>query len=110
MPWVNRSSAKTNTGYWMAAIIAAVSIGILIGYEQWGSTAAVVSVVEREMAMTQAHIKLLEKRLGEMELRLTTGMSGTSGASILEAVEDRVPVGKGIARGEGTISKTDAKR
>ena len=60
--------------------------------------------------MTQAHIKLLEKKLGEMELRLTTGMSGTSGASILEAVADRLSVGKEIACGEGTISKTDGKR
>jgi hypothetical protein len=64
MPWVNRSSAKTNTGYWIAAVIAAVSIGVLIGYEQWGSTAAVVSVVEKEMAMTQAPHQAFEEKSG----------------------------------------------
>jgi hypothetical protein len=40
MPSVNKSSAKTNAGYSIAAVIAAVSIGVLIGYEQWGSTDA----------------------------------------------------------------------
>ena len=109
MPWVNRSSAKTNTGYWIAAIIAAVSIGILIGYEQWGSTAAIVSVVEKEMAITQAHIKRLEKRVGEMELRLVNGINGTAGARNVEAAEDRLPAG-GIAVGQGTTLKTEAKR
>jgi hypothetical protein len=71
------------------------------------STAAIVLVVEKEIAMAQAHIKRLKKRFGEVELWLTTDMSGTSGPSTI--VEDRRPVAKGITRREGIISKTDAK-
>jgi hypothetical protein len=32
------------------------------------------------MAMTQAHIKRLKKRVGEMELRLVHGINGTAEA------------------------------
>ena len=59
------------------------------------------------MAMTQAHIKRLEK--SDMELRLVNGINGTAGALNIEAAEDRLPA-RAIAVGQGTTSKTEAKR
>jgi hypothetical protein len=68
MPWVKKVSRPHNP-HWIAALIAvsAVCVGILIGYTRWGATAAIVSLVEKELAETQAHIRVLEKRLTAME-------------------------------------------
>jgi hypothetical protein len=68
MPWVRRP-LQPRQPYWVAAVIAlaAVCVGILIGYTRWGATAAVVTVVEKELTDTQARIKTLEKRMNAME-------------------------------------------
>jgi hypothetical protein len=85
MPWISRTNRSTHrnshTGYWLLALTAAVLLGILIGYQQWGTTAAVVSLVEREMAITQAQLKTFEKRLGAMELKFaSSNLSNSTGA------------------------------
>jgi hypothetical protein len=68
MPWVKKESRPHNP-YSIAALIAvsAVCVGILIGYTRWGATAAIVSLVEKELAETEAHIQVLEKRLTAIE-------------------------------------------
>jgi hypothetical protein len=68
MPWVKKVPRPHNP-HWITALIAvsAVCVGILIGYTRWGATAAIVSLVEKELAETQAHIRVLEKRLTAME-------------------------------------------
>jgi hypothetical protein len=105
---VNRSSAKTNAGYSIAVVVAAVSIGVLIGYEQWGSTDALVSAVEKEMAMKQPTSSVW-KRAGEMELRLVNNINDTAGARNVDAAQNRLP-DRGIAVGQGTTANTEAKR
>ena len=54
---------------WIVAILAvgALSVGLLIGYPQWGSTDAVVGAVEKELAERDHQMKHLEKRLAAME-------------------------------------------
>jgi hypothetical protein len=69
MPWVRRSHQSFRL-YWIAAIVAGVVVGVLIGYERWGSTAAVVSIVEKELATSQEHITVLEKKVAAMEAKL----------------------------------------
>jgi len=68
MPWVKKRSRPHNP-YWIAALIAlsAVCVGVLVGYTRWGTTAAIVSLLEKELAATEAHIQVLEKRLTAME-------------------------------------------
>ena len=71
MPWIRRQS-QPRSPYWAAALLAlaALGLGLLVGYTQWGATAAIVTLVEKELADTQAHIKTLEKRMSDMEARL----------------------------------------
>ena len=68
MPWI-RKPPRPHQPYWIAALIAvaAIFVGILIGYTRWGVTAAVVNLVEKELTDTQARIKTLEKRMTAME-------------------------------------------
>ncbi len=68
MPWVKKRSRPHNP-YWIAALIAlsAVCVGVLVGYTRWGTTAAIVSLLEKELAATEAHIQVLEKRLGRIK-------------------------------------------
>ena len=85
MPWIsstNRSNHRSShTGYWLLALTAAVVLGILLGYQQWGTTAAVVSLVEREMALTQAQLKTFEERLSAVELKFASGnLDNSTGA------------------------------
>ena len=51
----------------MLIALSALGVGILIGYTKWGATAAIVTLVEKELTETQAHIKALEKRMTAME-------------------------------------------
>ena len=68
MPWIKKDSRPRNP-YWLPAIIAgsALVVGIFIGYTRWGATAAIVDLVEKELAQTEAHIKVLEKRMTAIE-------------------------------------------
>lgn len=71
MPWVRKYTRSTQVN-WIVGITGGLLIGLLLGYERWGSTAAVVSIVEKEMSATEARIKDAEKRLIRLEARLLT--------------------------------------
>jgi hypothetical protein len=73
MPWIKREY-QARKPYWPVVIIVlcALGVGILIGYTRWGATAAIVNLVEKELAETQAHIQALEKRMADMETRIVT--------------------------------------
>src|SRR5215470_6299698 len=68
MPWV-RKPTESRKPYWTLLVItlSALGVGILIGYTKWGATASIVTLVEKELTETQAHIKALEKRMTVME-------------------------------------------
>jgi hypothetical protein len=69
MPWVRKYPHSTRPS-WIVGIIAGVFFGLLLGYERWGSTAAVVSVVEKELNATEARITNTENRLFQLEAKL----------------------------------------
>ncbi len=74
MPWVRKYPHSKRT--WIIGIIAGVSFGLLLGYEWWGSTAAVVGVVEKELNSTESHIADLETRVIRLEARLVPQEGG----------------------------------
>lgn len=53
----------------MVAILAVVVVGLLIGYERWGTTATVVTIVERELASMGKRINAVERRINTLESR-----------------------------------------
>lgn len=59
-------------GNWVIGIIAGVLFGLLLGYERWGSTAAVVAIVEKELSTTESHITDLENRVIRLEARMVS--------------------------------------
>ena len=71
MPWIRRQYPPQKQ-HWPIVVIAlaALGVGILIGYTRWGATAAIVNLVEKELADTQAHIRALETKVAEMETRM----------------------------------------
>ena len=68
MPWVRKYSRSTRA-IWIGIVGGAV-FGLLLGYERWGSTAAVVSIVEKELSKTEARIADAENRLMRLEAKL----------------------------------------
>lgn len=91
MPWVRRES-RPRSPYWTIVLIAlsALGVGVLIGYTRWGATAAIVTLVEKELADTQAHIQVLEKRMTEMET-LIAGDETVDGATANETGKVKKP-------------------
>jgi hypothetical protein len=71
MPWVRRS-IHSNRMYGIGVAIAALMMGVLLGYQWWGSTAAVVAVVEKELAGSMARLSALERRVMTLESSLGT--------------------------------------
>jgi len=71
MPWVRKYPHSTK-GNWIIGIVAGVLFGLLLGYEWWGSTAAVVAIVERELSTTESHIMDLENRVIQLESRVVS--------------------------------------
>lgn len=69
MPWVKRSH-ENNRFYWVLAGIASVLVGVLAGYSWWGETDPVVTIVERQLAQSQAQVRILEKRVKALEVKL----------------------------------------
>jgi hypothetical protein len=63
MPWVRRS-IHSNRMYGIGVAIAALMMGVLLGYQWWGSTAAVVAVVEKELAGSMARLSALDGAAG----------------------------------------------
>ena len=56
-------------------------VGVSAGYSWWGDTASVVTIVEQELANSQAEVRLLEKRVKALEAKL--GIDG-EGAAMAE--------------------------
>jgi hypothetical protein len=79
MPWVRRQP-RTNNKAWALAILAAAGFGVFLGYERWGSTAAVVEVVERELSATESHIADLENRMLQLEAKLASRQADATAA------------------------------
>jgi hypothetical protein len=69
MPWVKRSR-ESHRFYWILAGIGSVMVGVLAGYSWWGDTASVVSIVEKQLAQSQAQVRTLEKRVKALEMKL----------------------------------------
>ena len=69
MPWVKRSHNSTRL-YWILAGIVSVAAGILAGYSWWGDTASVVTIVEQQLAQSQAQVRSLEKRVQVLEEKI----------------------------------------
>jgi hypothetical protein len=80
MPWVKRSH-ESNRFYWIMAGIASVIVGVFAGYSWWGDTASVVTIVERELAQSQAQVRVLEKRIKALEEKLGVGDHDDSGST-----------------------------
>ena len=51
-------------------------VGLVIGYERWGTTVALVSIVEREVAGVLKRVYTLEKKIGVLKTRTTEIMQG----------------------------------
>lgn len=69
MPWVKRSHDSYRF-YWIIAGIASVVVGVLAGYSWWGDTASIVTIVEQQLVQSQAQVRLLEKRVKALEIKL----------------------------------------
>jgi hypothetical protein len=82
---------------------ASLGVGLLIGYARWGTTAAVVNLVEKELTETQTHIKTLEKRMTAIETILLGEASGKSAGN-----EKPDTVKKSEAEASRNRFKTDA--
>ena len=76
MPWIRKPGYPRGRVYWIAAILAAVLVGVLIGYERWGTTATLVSIVERELAVKEKRLQALEERVGELETQAAKMLQG----------------------------------
>ena len=69
MPWIKRN-APSFRFYWILAAIASVIVGVTAGYSWWGDTASVVTIVEQELANSQAQVRMLERRVKALETKL----------------------------------------
>jgi hypothetical protein len=94
MPWVRKYARSTRVN-WIVGIIAGVVFGLLLGYERWGSTAAVVSIVEKELGATEARITDAENRLIRLEAKL---LSQESSRSAIEGRGSSLNVDNGVTR------------
>jgi uncharacterized membrane protein len=69
MPWTKRN-APSFRFYWILAAVASVIVGVSAGYSWWGDTASVVTIVEQELANSQAQARMLERRVKALETKL----------------------------------------
>jgi uncharacterized membrane protein len=61
---------QTYRFYWILAAVASVIVGISAGYSWWGDTASVVTIVEQELANSQAQVRILERRVKALEAKV----------------------------------------
>ena len=78
MPWTKRN-APSFRFYWILAAVASVIVGVSAGYSWWGDTASVVTIVEQELANSQAQVRMLERRVKALETKL--GIDSDSAAA-----------------------------
>ena len=114
MPWIKRQS-QPRSPYWIVIIIvlSALGVGILIGYTRWGATAAIVTLVEKELTETQAHIKTLEKRMTDIEAKII-GDETATGATENETgkgkkSEKKATQGRSTAEKEKQVWNSEAR-
>jgi uncharacterized membrane protein len=69
MPWTKRN-APSFRFYWILAAVASVIVGVSAGYSWWGDTASVVTIVEQELANSQAQVRMLERRIKALEAKV----------------------------------------
>jgi len=69
MPWTKRN-APSYRFYWILAAVASVIVGVSAGYSWWGDTASVVTIVEQELANSQAQVRMLERRVKALETKV----------------------------------------
>jgi uncharacterized membrane protein len=73
MPWTKRNTTSHQPSYrfyWVLAAIASVIVGVSAGYSWWGDTASVVTIVEQELANSQAQVRILERRVKALEAKV----------------------------------------
>lgn len=56
--------------YWIAIAVAALVVGVLVGYGIWGPRAARLPGVEKELSSAQASIADVKKKTGDLESNL----------------------------------------
>jgi hypothetical protein len=94
MPWVRKHPRPARLN-WIVGILGGLLIGLLLGYERWGSTAAVVSIVEKELGTTEARITEAENRLIRLEAKL---LSQGNNPSSVEARGNGVNADKPVSQ------------
>jgi peptidoglycan hydrolase CwlO-like protein len=57
-------------GYWIAIAVAALVVGVLLGYGIWGPTAVRLPEVEKELSAAQSQIADIRKKATELESHL----------------------------------------
>ena len=55
------------TSHWIAVAVAALIVGLLLGYAFWGPSAARLPEVEKELASVKTQIAEFKKKTGELE-------------------------------------------
>jgi hypothetical protein len=70
--------SSNNRFYWIVVSVASIVVGVSAGYSWWGDTASVVTIVEQELANSQAQVRMLEKRVKALETKL--GIEGDTAA------------------------------
>ena len=56
--------------YWIAIAVAALVVGVLLGYGMWGPSAARLPEVEKELSAAQSQIGDFKKKTGDLESNL----------------------------------------
>lgn len=55
------------TTYWLGIVVAALVVGILIGYGWWGTSAARLPQVQQQVATLQSELEDWKKKAAELE-------------------------------------------
>lgn len=58
------------SGQWIAVAVAALIVGVLLGYALWGPAAARLPEAEAELASMKAQMAESRKKMGELENNL----------------------------------------
>ena len=56
--------------YWIAIAVAALVVGLLLGYSVWGPSAARLPEVEKQLSIAQSQMGDFKKRAGDLESNL----------------------------------------
>ncbi|MEK6602177.1 MAG: hypothetical protein AABZ09_09875 [Candidatus Binatota bacterium] len=56
--------------YWIAIAVAALVVGLLLGYSVWGPSAARLPEVEKELSAARSQMGDIKKKTGDLESNL----------------------------------------